>query len=99
MSPRVHVRRAAEIDVAEALDWYESQQAGLSVEFLDEFERIIDSVADNPRMFPHLYCGIRRAVLRRFPYLIWYRIEDSEVTVLACTHGKIDPEAIPERVS
>jgi plasmid stabilization system protein ParE len=99
LSYRVHVRRAAELDVAEALEWYESQQAGLSSEFFLEFEKIIDFLANDPLMFPEMYRGIRRAVLHRFPYLVWYRIEASEVTVLACTHGKVDPASIPGRIS
>jgi plasmid stabilization system protein ParE len=99
LSYSVHVRRAAELDVAEALEWYEAQQVGLAAEFCAEFESLIERLSETPLIFPERYRSIRRALLHRFPYLVWYRIQDSEVTVLACTHGKINPESIPDRIS
>ncbi len=99
MSYSVYVRRAAELDVAEALEWYEAKQAGLAAEFSVEFENLVERLSETPLIFPELYRGVRRAVLHRFPYLVWYRLQGSEVTVLACTHGRINPESIPDRIS
>lgn len=95
MSYGVYVRGAAERDVASAQRWYEEQRRGLAAEFHAEFTATVDRLAETPLIYPELYRGVRRAVLRRFPYLVWYRIQDLTVTVLACTHGKIDPRLIP----
>lgn len=98
MSFSVYVRQAAERDVSEAQIWYEAQQTGLAVQFHAEFSTTIDLLVQTPLIYPMLYRNVRRAVLHRFPYLVWYRVEGSTVTVLACTHGKIDPSRVPRRI-
>ena len=91
MSFTVYVRRAAEFDVAEAQLWYEEQQAGLAAKFYNELSTVLDRLAETPLMYPVVYRDLRRTVLKRFPFLVWYRVEGSVVTVLACTHGKANP--------
>lgn len=98
MSYSVHVRRSAEQDVVEAQSWYESQQTGLAATFLVEFAATISILSETPLIYPILYRDVRRAVLHRFPYLVWYRITGSVVMVLACTHGRINPMTVPQRV-
>lgn len=98
MSYRVFVRRAAERDITQAQRWYEQQRAGLAKEFQSELEELVDRLAQTPLIYPVLYRNVYRAMLRRFPYLIWYRVEKETVTVLAYTHGRIDPAGIPARL-
>lgn len=98
MSYTVYVRRAAELDVAEAQRWYEDQQGGLATEFHAEFSAILSRLAETPLIYPVIYRNVRRAVLHRFPYLVWYRVQSSLVTVLACTHGKANPDKVPARL-
>jgi len=99
LSYLVFVRRAAELDVTEAQIWYEQQQTGLAGRFHDEFSATINLLAETPLIYPELYRKVRRAVLHRFPYLVWYRVEGSTVTVLACTHGRINPARLDELLS
>ena len=83
---------------AEVQRWYEQQQAGLAAEFDAEFGSALDRLADTPFLYPQRYREIRRAVLRRFPFLVWYRVEGAKITVLACTHGKANPSELPSRL-
>jgi plasmid stabilization system protein ParE len=98
LSFTVYVRRAAEIDVAEAQRWYEQQRAGLASDFHHEFGLVLARLAETPLIYPAVYRNIRRAVLHRFPFLVWYHVQGSVVTVLACTHGKINPGKVPSRL-
>lgn len=98
MSYKVHVRGAAELDVALAQDWYEGQRPGLGSEFNAEFGRIVARLEQTPLIYPAVHRTVRRAVLRRFPFLVWFRVEASTVIVLACTHGKLDPDAVSQRL-
>lgn len=98
MSFSVYVRRAAELDVAQALLWYEQQQAGLAAKFYEELGAALDRLAETPMIYPVVYRDIRRTVLHRFPFLVWYRVEGSVVTVLACTHGKAKPSKTKRRL-
>jgi len=91
LSYEVQIRRAAELDIAEAQLWYETQRSGLGAEFHSEVSRIIDRLAETPLIYQVVYRDIRRSIVQRFPYLIWYRVLGEVVTVLACTHGRKDP--------
>ena len=98
MTFRVRVRRAAELDVAGAEDWYEEQQVGLASAFHRELSAVVDRLGETPLIYPVVYRDVRRAVVHRFPFLVWFRVAGSVVTVLACTHGKADPSRIPARL-
>jgi len=93
----VFLRRAAELDLAAVEDWYESQRQGLGGEFREAVDAAIARIADNPLAYPERYRGARRAVLRRFPYVLWYRAFENFVVVLACVHGRRDPRVIRAR--
>lgn len=97
MSYEVQVRRAAELTIAEAQVWYETQQSGLGAEFRSEVSRVIDRLAATPLIYQVVHRHIRRAIVRRFPYLIWYRIVAETVVVLACTYAGRDPERVKAR--
>jgi plasmid stabilization system protein ParE len=92
LSYEVQIRRAAELDVAEAQLWYETQRSGLGAEFHSEVSEVIDRLAETPLIYQLVYRDIRRAIVHRFPYLIWYRVLDEVVIVLACTHGRKNPK-------
>jgi plasmid stabilization system protein ParE len=94
----VQIRRAAELDVAEAQLWYEHQRSGLGAEFYFEVSQVFDRLAEAPLIYQVIYRDVRRAIVRRFPYLIWYRVLGAEVAVLACTHGIQDPDKAISRL-
>lgn len=98
MSYSVFVRRAAEQEIIEAQRWYETQRHGLAAEFHREFGAVLGRLAESPLSYPVLYRDVRRAVLHRFPYLVWYRVQHSYLTVLACTHGRVDPGRVAARL-
>lgn len=62
----------AERDSAEAYAWYEQQESGLGEEFLRCVDACIQSIRRNPEMYRVVFEKYRRAVLRRFPYVIFY---------------------------
>jgi plasmid stabilization system protein ParE len=99
LSYEVQVRRAAELDIAEAQVWYETQQAGLGAEFHSEISRVIDQLAASPLIYQVVHRDIHRAIVRRFPYLVWYRVTTEVVTILACTYAGRDPRFVRARLS
>lgn len=98
MTLPVFIRRAAELDLAAIGDWYDSQREGLGGEFRQVVDEAITRIADSPLAYPERYRGARRVLLRRFPYVLWYRPLESLVVVLACVHGKRDPREIRARL-
>ena len=98
MTLPVLIRRAAELDLERIEDWYDGQQPSLGHEFREAVDAVFVRIADNPLAYPDRYRGARRALLRRFPYALWYRVLESFVVVLACVHGKRDPRMIRARL-
>ncbi|MBI2298209.1 MAG: type II toxin-antitoxin system RelE/ParE family toxin [Armatimonadetes bacterium] len=88
----VVVEPAAEQDVESAVDWYEAQRGGLSHDFLDPLRAAIDRIAEQPLVYQDLRAGVRRVLLRRFPYCVYFAVEGEAVVVLAVLHAGRDPE-------
>ena len=88
---RFIVRPAAAADIDEAFLWYEGQHAGLGHEFLAAAQTLLDVIAEHPLRYPVIRRNTRRALLRRFPYAIYYRVYENIVVVVACMHGRRSP--------
>ena len=88
MSLPVVTRPAAAAEVETAYRWYEKERAGLGTEFLEAVDNLVRTITENPERFPVIREDIRRAVLRRFPYSIFYRIVSGHIVVIASFHGK-----------
>jgi len=89
---RVHIRPEAEADIEEAAAWYEKQYEGLSDEFLDEVLSACETISENPNMYPVVHRHTRRAIIHRFPFGIYYRIEEELIVVVAVMHGSRHPK-------
>jgi len=83
-------RAAATADVEAAYGWYEGQRRGLGSEFRSEVDAAVDLISKAPLAFPLVRRSIRRALLRRFPYALYFRATSTEIIVLA-VHGRQDP--------
>ncbi len=99
MSLAIVFRPEAEADVLEARDWYEEQQPGLSEAFADSLDEIVSRIAPMPRMYPVALRDVRRGKLRKFPYLIYYRMLADRIEVIAVLHGSRSPNLWQDRVN
>jgi len=99
MSFAIGFRPEAEADVLAARDWYEEQQPGLGEAFADSLDEIVSRVEPMPRMYPVALRDVRRGKLRKFPYLIYYRVLVDQIEVIAVLHGSRDPRVWQERVN
>ena len=97
MTSEVTFGPLVKFDLADAYDWYERQEEGLGERFLDAFDSCVELIRENPRANPVVHRDIRRSLLRRFPYLVFYRAEADAITVIGCFHGKRDPRSWQER--
>jgi plasmid stabilization system protein ParE len=82
----------AELDVAQAYVWYEEQEFGLGEEFLRCVDACIQFIRRNPEMYQVVHESYRRAVVRRFPYVVFYEHSDITVIVYAVFHCSQDPK-------
>ena len=97
MRSRVVLRPRAETDITEARNWYEERRPGLGREFLDVVQTVLATVGKRPEQYPVLYRDVRRALVPRFPYGIFYVVRERRVFVVACFHAKRDPALLADR--
>jgi plasmid stabilization system protein ParE len=82
---------ASDADLEAAFEWYESEQERLGVEFLHEVRAAYSRILDGPFKYQELRSGIRRALTRRFPYGIYFTVEDDLILVIAVLDTARDP--------
>lgn len=86
MTRRVRVRRAAARDIRSAKVWYEAQWPGLGHQFLRELRATLATLREAPYRHAEIEPGVRRLVMRRFPYVIYFHIVGNEVVVVTVMH-------------
>lgn len=91
------IRSEAESDIAEARQWYELHGEGLGSEFLRAVEACLASIQREPYSYPIMHKNLRRALLRKFPYSMFFVCEQQDtglqhITVFACFHARRNPK-------
>ena len=97
MSKRLLIEPEAEADLTEAFDWYEAQRSGLGHDFMLCVEAALEAIAERPASFPLIHKHTRRALTRRFPYLILFVELPDLIDVIGVFHTSRDPGSIEKR--
>ena len=71
---RIEATPSTDADVEGAFDWYESEEPGLIIELLTELQSTYDRIADGPFGYQEIRPDVRRALLRRFPYGVYFSV-------------------------
>ncbi len=91
---RLIVSAAAEADIVDAYLWYEKQRSGLGSEFVQQVALAVDAVIYEPLRFPAIHRSIRRALLHRFPYGLFFVVAEDKVVVVAVLHLARNPRGV-----
>lgn len=83
----------AEEDVRAAWSWYLQEATGIEAGFLAALDTCLERVREYPHGFPCVDGEIRRALVRPFPYGVFFVEEPRAVIVVACIHTSRDPQA------
>ena len=96
MSLPVAYRRKVGRDLAAGFGYYEGQTENLGEKFLTAVDSTFDAMERYPEMFAQVHGDVRRALVARFPYAVFYRIESKRVVVLTVLHTARDPKLWPQ---
>jgi len=89
---KVEYHPAIARELEEIRDHYEGQSIGLGTDFVNEFERQVLSIAAMPSRWMIVQNDTRRALMKRFPYVVFFRtIEENRVRVTVVKHQKRHP--------
>ncbi len=83
-------RPLADADAREAKAYYGGRSSKSADRFIDAPAAAVALISERPYACQRVDGETRRAVLRRFPYAVYYRVTDDAVIVLA-VHGRQDP--------
>ena len=70
-----------EADITESVLWYNDCLSGLGSDFLSCIDEAFRSIQRNPDFHKHVYKNVRRALIRRFPYVVFYIVEETQIVV------------------
>lgn len=89
---------SSEDDLADIIAYYEAQKVGLGLAFESELETMLEYLSDAPLLYPITWKNIRRMNLERYPYAVYYFVEDSYVSIIAVLHQSRNPDLWKRRI-
>jgi plasmid stabilization system protein ParE len=89
------VRRKAQRDISQAVDWYNIQQKGLGKRFAREVRTVISRIEDNPHQFPAVFLNVHRATCKVFPYSVFFDLDFNTIEILSVFPTRQNPEKLP----
>ena len=88
----------ANLELDEAIKYYDHQLPGLGFRFLQEVSAAIERI----RLMPYAWSKVgertRRCILKGFPYALLFVVETKEVLITAVAHLHRDPEHYQDRL-
>ncbi len=88
----------AEAELLEAVPFYGSRDEKVEDPFLTAINRHIREIASAPRRFPKVGRGIRRCVVRKYPFIIFFKDHPDHIRILAIAHTSRHPNYWRRRI-
>jgi plasmid stabilization system protein ParE len=98
MVERIVFLPAASRDLEEAYRWYEGRSPGLGQEFTRSVDACLHNIRRNPELHEVVFKQYRQAMVRRFPYAVFYKLADRVVTVYSVFHCSQNPAKLRSRL-
>lgn len=92
MTLPLRIRAEANAELNAAWNWYENQREGLGDDLLGCVDAAFAAVARAPNGYPRVDGTIRRALVRRFPYIVLFREYPEYIAILAVFHTSRNPQ-------
>ncbi len=96
---KIYFLRPAQSEVDDAYKWYEAQSKGLGKRFLDDLNDTIKRISAFPLAFTEIESGIRRCLLTRFPYGVYYGVDAQMIIIIAVAHLHRKPKYWIDRIT
>ena len=87
----LRLRKAAQDEIEDALEWYRQQSPTAALRFLIALEEALESLREHPDRFPVVAGTLRRTLLRRFPYAVYFKVYERTISVVGVVHGHRHP--------
>ena len=91
------IKEGAKNEILEAFDWYESKQIGLGKRFVNIIDEHFNKISLNPKKYPIEFDKMRKAVIKKFPFIIVFEIEKNDIIMYAVFHTKQNPDKLKRK--
>ena len=98
MTYNLELHELAEEELWNAVDYYDEKRHRLGKEFACELQTFMKTIRGHPAHFPIVKDNIRKCVLKRFPYIVVFEIQEDTVFVLAIFHTSRNPDLWEKRL-
>ena len=100
MNYHVLILAEAELDIDNAFIWYELNQIGLGKKFYESLDKSVYFIQNRPLGCAEMYKGVRRFVIKKFPYGIYYKVnvEHQKIQIIAVIHFSRSLKIIRKRI-
>lgn len=93
MSFPIVINPVADADLDAAQSYDEGQRAGLGDDFVERVRETMTRISDAPELYAIGFQDLRQAPVHRFPYTVIYRVDTTQVTVVAVHHASRNPRS------
>jgi len=88
---KLRILELAALEIADGQEYYNLQQPKLGDSFKNDVQMAIDNIVSSPELYPQIDDNLRRCVLHRFPYSIFYAIDNETIVILSVAHQRRKP--------
>lgn len=92
------VKPKAQQDIKKAIEWYKEQSENLPKKLLNKIDESLEKIEKTPEHYQKRYNEIRIVFTKKFPYGIYYTLEENTIFVHAVLHTKQNPKTAEKRV-
>jgi toxin ParE1/3/4 len=81
----------ARIDALGACEWYAERSQEIAGAFQEELQNAGRAIQHSPELWATYLFGTRRYLMKRFPYVIVYRVTTTRIEIISVAHGRRRP--------
>ena len=98
MAIELIIKPIAFLDVEDAISYYEQKSKGLGKRFYDSFLATLQNIQSHPHHYTFVYSSVRRCMVAKFPYKVFYLVEQEKIFIIGVTHAKRSNTFIRKRL-
>ena len=85
------ISQLAFLEIEDAKEYYNLQKPTLGDTFKNDVKRSIESIKEFPNLYPNVTNDLKRTLLHRFPYSIFYAVTNNTILILSVAHQHRKP--------
>lgn len=94
----VELSNEAEVDFDSSYEYYFEESPTVADAFFQKLNFAFNIIKQNPYSFSIIHKNIRKYVIKKFPFVIYYTVNDPIIKVIAIFHTSRHPEIWNDRI-